>query len=163
MKNRRLCAFHMRVDDLDDQGRAFLYLLPDAQTRRAAAQPRGWQRQCEVCSTAHPGRPGHSYASPAAISCNYQGRPIFSAGRPGRPGAGWRNPARAMPEVVPSSGRLRSVVLSMARSYACGLEVKMKHAIDDLLITMAGHSMNQALRGGSVRAAPSTSSATWVR
>ena len=30
MKNRQLCAFDMRVDDLDDQGRPFLYSLQDA-------------------------------------------------------------------------------------------------------------------------------------
>ena len=46
MKNRQLCAFDMRVDDLDDQGWAFLYLLPDAQVRRATAQQGGLQRQC---------------------------------------------------------------------------------------------------------------------
>ena len=46
MKNRQLCAFDMRVDDLDDQGRAFLYLLPDAQMRCATAQQGGLQRQC---------------------------------------------------------------------------------------------------------------------
>ena len=46
MKNRQLCAFYMRVDDLDDQGRAFLYLLPDAQMRCATAQQGGLQRQC---------------------------------------------------------------------------------------------------------------------
>ena len=46
MKSRQLCAFDMRVDDLDDQGRAFLYLLPDAPMRRATAQQGGAQQQC---------------------------------------------------------------------------------------------------------------------
>ena len=73
---------------------------------------------CEVCSTAHPGHPGHPYASPAAVSCNHQGRPIFSAGRPGRPGAGSRIPARACPRSSAQEQALPEVVLSMVRSYA---------------------------------------------
>ena len=118
MKNRQLCAFDMRVDDLDDQGWAFLYLLPDAQMRRATAQQWACSPMCEVCSTAHPGHPGHPYASPAAVSCNHQGRPIFSAGRPGRPGAGSRIPARVCPRSSPQEQALPEVVLSIVRSYA---------------------------------------------
>jgi hypothetical protein len=122
MKNRQLCAFDMSVDDLDDQGRPFLYLLQDAVRRRATAQQRRAQRHCwalkQVYSTGHPGRPGHPYGSLAAISRNCQSRPIFSVGRPGRPGAGWRGSARACPRSSPRGQALRSVVLSMGRSYA---------------------------------------------
>jgi hypothetical protein len=34
MKDRQLCAFDMKVDDLADQGRPFLYLLQEGQMRR---------------------------------------------------------------------------------------------------------------------------------
>jgi len=58
--------------------------------------------------------------------------PLFSGGRPGRPGAtgvAQLGLARGRP---PEGQSLRSVVLSMGRSYAYSVEVRMKGDIGDL-------------------------------
>lgn len=105
-------------------------------SKRRAATP--WRVSGELFSTAHPGHPGHPYASRAAVSCNHQGRPIFSAGRPGRPGAGWRSPARACLKSSARRRRLPEVVLSIAKSYAWSAEVRMEGDIDHLQISFCG-------------------------
>jgi hypothetical protein len=103
MKNRQLCAFDMRVDDLDDQGWAFLYLLPDAQVRRATAQQGGLQRQCvksaqqliqviQVILTPLRKR----FLATIKVVTNFQRWPSRSSRR------GLAHPSAGLPEVVPS-------------------------------------------------------------
>jgi hypothetical protein len=123
------------LDDQDDLDGHFLFA--PARTDEPGNCPAGGSRQRPRCvsgelfQTDHPGRPGHPYASPTAISCNHQGRPLFSGGRPGRPGAAWHRPARACPRSSPRGAGAALGRPFDERSYACSVEVRMKGDIDD--------------------------------
>ena len=54
------------------------------------------------------------------------------------PAQAGRSPARACPQSFSEGQALRSVVLSMGRSYACSVEVRMKGDNDDLQVAYRG-------------------------
>jgi hypothetical protein len=124
MTSRELCAFDMRVDDLDDQGRLFLYFLLDGLMGRATAQ--------QAARGSATGEPPEKSAEQVvqvvlvpllqrllATIKVVQLSAVAGQVVPARAGAAQLGLARSRPL---EGQALRSVVLSMRRSYACGVE-----------------------------------------
>jgi hypothetical protein len=142
MNNRQLCAFDMRVDDLDDQGRPFLYLLQEGQMRRQLPTKRRAAALLVCVLRSLLNRSSRSSRSSLRFSRSDFLQTSRSSNFRRWPARSFRRrlaqPCSGLPEVVPSRGKRALGRPFDGRSYACSVGVRMKGDFDDLRITSRG-------------------------
>jgi hypothetical protein len=109
MNNRQLCALDMRVDDLDDQGRPFPYLLQEGQIRRQLPTKRRAAALLVYVLRSLLNRSSRSFRSSLPLSRSDFLRPSGSSNFQRWPTRSFRRrlgqSRSGSPEVVPSRGK----------------------------------------------------------